>query len=131
ILTIVSSTLLHRSVNDQERRLLHERAGEVGTLLGSLGTVGQQLGIVGTVYETDGAKGAFPATAAAVNAGGRGNVAIVATEGGADVVRAAAGASLPTGTVVSGDRAALVDRATKAKSFVSSVVNGTSPNDRS
>jgi len=132
ILTVVSSMLLHRSATDQERRLLHERAGEVGAYLTSaIGSVGQQLGTVGAVYETDGSGRAFQATTQALNTTGRGDVAVIGTADGKTVVRAASGQTLKAGAVVTGDRAALVERATTAKGFVGTVVNGASPSDRS
>src|SRR5262249_35623877 len=132
VLTIVASVVLHDSAQQQEQRLLHERAGEVGAFLtSSVGTLGSQLGLVGTVYEADGVTGkAVQATAAELTVGGRGSLAIVATTGGKDVVRAAAGKGLATGATVTGGRAALVERATKAKGFVSAVITGSTPSDR-
>ncbi|HEX4492397.1 MAG TPA: ATP-binding protein [Acidimicrobiia bacterium] len=132
VLTIIASLVLHDSVQEQEHRLLHERAGEVGAFLtSSIGTLGSQLGLVGTVYEADGAQGrAFQTIAAEFTANGRGNLAIVATGGGNDVVRAAAGKGLTTGGTVTGTRAALVERATKAKGFVSVIIPGATGNDR-
>jgi signal transduction histidine kinase/CheY-like chemotaxis protein len=132
VLTITASVVLRDSANDQEHRLLHERAGEVGALLtSSIGTLGSQLGLVGTVYEADGANGrAFQTAAGALAAGTRGNLAIVATGGGHDVVRAAAGTGLASGDSVTGSRAALVQRATTAKGFVSGIITGASASER-
>ena len=129
VLTVVASVVLHDSAQQQEHRLLHERAGEVGAFLtSSVGTLGSQLGLVGTVYETDGAHGrAFQTISAEYSAGGRGNLAIVGAHG---VVRAATGKGLAPGATVTGARATLVERATKVKGFVSAVITGASPSDR-
>jgi signal transduction histidine kinase/ActR/RegA family two-component response regulator len=132
LLTILASVTLHDSAQQQEHRLLHERAGEVGAFLtSSVGTLGSQLGLIGTVYEADGAQGrAFQTIAAEFTANGRGNLAIVATGGSRDVVRAAAGPGLTTGGTVTGPSAALVERATKAKSFVSAIIPGATASER-
>jgi signal transduction histidine kinase/ActR/RegA family two-component response regulator len=130
-LTVVASVALRNASNEQEQRLLHERAGEVGALLtSSIGSIGSSLEIVGSVYQTTREATDFEASAAPLVARGAAAVAVVETGREPFVVRAAAGRQLAKGDVLGGQRAALVKRAAAATGAVSTTITGASPTDR-
>jgi signal transduction histidine kinase/ActR/RegA family two-component response regulator len=130
-LTVVASSVLRGAVGDQERRLLHERAGEVGALLtSSLGGAASSLQIVGSIYQTTGSATDFEAGARPLAARGVSSIAVVQTEKRGFVVRAAVGKNLATNDVLVGERAALARRAKTAGGPVSTILVGSSAADR-
>jgi len=131
ILTLVASMALHNAVGDQERRLLHERTGEVGALLvSSIGSVGSSLDIAGSVYEASGSQTVFEKSARPLVARSGGVVAVIQADGGRLVVRAAVGSGLAANDIVGGEREALIRRAGGAAGAVSTIITGSTSADR-
>jgi signal transduction histidine kinase/ActR/RegA family two-component response regulator len=130
-LTVVASVALRGAVDQQERRLLHERAGEVGALLtSSIGGVGSSFDIVGSVYASSRSEAVFNDSARPLTTGGAGVVAVVQAEGKRLVVRAALGRGLVKNDVVAGQQEALIRRAGAARGLVSTIIAGATPADR-
>ena len=129
--TLIVSLALHDAVNDQEHRLLHERAGEVGALLtSSIGSVGSSLDIVGSVYATTGSAKVFDASAGPLIARSAGTVAVIADKNGRFIVRAAVGRGLATNDILGAQQAALAQRALTSNGPVSTIITGSSNTDR-
>jgi signal transduction histidine kinase/CheY-like chemotaxis protein len=125
-LTLIASVTLHNAVNDQERRLLHERAGEVGALLTSIGSAGSSLDLVGSVYEASGSAKVFDDAIGPFAARGHASVAVVKAAEGGFVVQVAVGSGLAKNAVLGGRQAELIRRASTAKGFVSGVTTNAS-----
>ena len=110
---------------DQDARLLSERAGEVNALLtNSLNRVETSLRLLGVLASSPdpAAAGLFSESAATLVRDGAGAVEVAADDGGQLRVTAAAGRGPAVGEVLAGDRARLAARAGRAKGVVSGVV---------
>ena len=119
--SVGGAVLLHRFVADQEHRLLTERASEASLLVGSMfDSQTATLPLLGALVES------APGNEAAVLSrlvpdGAPASVGMVSRSGDGDVVDAAVGGDLVAGDVLSGDRAAVVDRAFASDGVVSTV----------
>ena len=124
----------HSVVRDQQRRLLSERASEVGLLFTSaIGGVTSSLTATrGVLHATNGSSNAFASAVedqVLAGASSKTTLALLApAEGGFRVV-AVAGPLLTVGQVVSGDRAATLNKTRNTANLVSTPVLG-SGNDR-
>jgi signal transduction histidine kinase/CheY-like chemotaxis protein len=113
-----------RATQDEQRRLLHERAGEVAALLTNATTsVNSTLGVLGAAYAGLGAPGpGFTAAAQSLVTGGVTGVGVAETIGGDVVARATAGRGAGAGEQLTGARADLVRRASAARNMVAAMV---------
>jgi signal transduction histidine kinase/CheY-like chemotaxis protein len=116
--------LTRRVTQDEEQRLLHERAGEVAALLTNATTsASSKLGLLGETYAGLQAPGpGFTAAARSLVAGGVTGVGVAETAGGDVVVRAIEGSGAAVGEQLTGARARLVRRAGAAKNLVAAMV---------
>jgi serine phosphatase RsbU (regulator of sigma subunit) len=113
----LSAWATHTVVRDQERRLLNERAGEVGLVFTSaVGSVTTSLDSVLAVLRVTGAAPAAFAKAAAAESSTPGTtLALVSRQsGGSFTVVASSGAFVKAGEVLSGPRRAALGRAAAA-----------------
>jgi signal transduction histidine kinase/CheY-like chemotaxis protein len=116
---IATSVVVERVVQDQERRLLDERAAEAGALLStSFGTITATLPILGAVSTA--APDLFDQLAKGV-ARGAGWTGTATTTADGLVVGKAAGDGPTAGVPLNGERAALFTRALSATGLVSDV----------
>jgi signal transduction histidine kinase/CheY-like chemotaxis protein len=110
-----------KAARDEERRILHERAGEVAALLSTATVnVGTELRLLGEVYAALRAPGpGFTAGARSLAKGGVTGVGVAENQGGELVVRAAEGSGARVGERLTGVRAQLARRALDARDLVS------------
>jgi signal transduction histidine kinase/ActR/RegA family two-component response regulator len=121
----VGGFLITRSANqDEERRLVKERAGEVAAVLASAtNNVSSTLGLLGDAYEALQAPGpGFTAAARSALKGGVAGVGVAQLEGSHVVVRASEGNAAPVGTQLAGVPEQLVLRALNEKKLVSALI---------
>jgi hypothetical protein len=120
----------HSVVRDQQRRLLKERASEVGLLFTSAtsGITSSLTATRGVLRATDGSTSAFKrAVAQQVAAGSKMNrttLALLAPADGGYKVITEVGPLLQTGQLLTGDRAATFDKTRKTPQLVSTPVLG-------
>jgi hypothetical protein len=124
----------HSVVRDQERRLLNERASEVGLLFTSaIGGVTSSLTATrGVLRATDGSPSAFDSAVAdqvLAGASSKTTLALLTPVSGGFRVVAVAGPLLSVGQVVTGERAATLNKTRTTPDLVSTPVLG-SGNDR-
>jgi len=121
----VALALVARSVvDDQQRRLLHERTAEAGLLVGSLfNSLSTTMPVLAaTTHPHVGSTQEFTAEAQQLT-GGFGTIGAVHVAGDKVSAVAATGSGPAAGTVITGARAALATRALKAKGMVSTVLS--------
>jgi signal transduction histidine kinase/CheY-like chemotaxis protein len=119
-ISLTTALVLHEVVEDQERKLLRERAAEGSAFLSAmLNRTSSSLTLLGFVAETAAADPArFDAAATRIVGRRPGVVAVIREEPGRLVVSGAAGVGLEVGQVLTGERAALVRRAMTADGMV-------------
>ena len=126
-LTFGAFVVTRRAAVSAEKRLLHERAMEVGGIVtDTIVTFRTSLSLLGEIYAADRADdAAFRAGEHSLTAGGKTSVGVAEIEGDSVVVRSAQGPRLTAGTdgQLTGDRAALVRRAVLAKDLVTTMVH--------
>jgi signal transduction histidine kinase/ActR/RegA family two-component response regulator len=121
-LTVAGFLVARSAAQSAERRLLHERAGEVGALLSnSTDSLKSSLGLLGETYAARRVDDAAFRAAARSLAHGQTTVGVAETSGNSVVVHSTAGPA-SGGTQLTGAAAALARRAVQAKDLVSAVV---------
>jgi signal transduction histidine kinase/ActR/RegA family two-component response regulator len=123
----VAGCLVARSATqNSERRLLHERAAEIGALLTNAMTSAKtSLGLLGETYAAGRADDAgFRAGARSLAKGGVATVGIAQTDADRVVVRAEEGVRR-NDTTLTGARAEVIQRAARVKDFASVIVKDT------
>src|ERR1700704_3801468 len=120
----VAGCLIARSATqNSERRLLHERAAEIGALLANAtGSAKTSLGLLSETYAAGGVgDGGLRAGARSLAKGGVTTVGIAQTDGDRVVVRAEEGTQ-HNDTTLTGARAELMRRAARAKDLASAII---------
>ncbi|MCU1449134.1 MAG: hypothetical protein JWP02_1304, partial [Acidimicrobiales bacterium] len=112
------------AANQEEKRILHERSGEVGALVSSsIGSLKSTLGLLGESYAGLRAPGpGFTAGARSLVTGGVTGVGVAEEQGGAVVVRGMQGGGAGVGEPLTGERARVARRALDAKDMVTALV---------
>jgi len=125
--SVAGFVIARTAAQSAEKRLLHERAVEVGALLATTtASLKASLGLLGETYAAGHtADAGFRASAQSLIQGGESTVGVAETVGSRVVVRAAEGGQAGN-TTMNGARAALVQRAVPAKDVVSAVVKDAS-----
>jgi signal transduction histidine kinase/ActR/RegA family two-component response regulator len=123
-LTVAGFLVARSAAHSAERRLLHERAAEVGALLtNSTDSLKISLGLLGQTYASDrGADAGFTASARSLLKGGVTTVGVAEVADNSVVVRSTTGRPLSDGTRLTGARTALARRAVQTKDLVSTLV---------
>jgi signal transduction histidine kinase/ActR/RegA family two-component response regulator len=123
-LTLGAFTVARRAAQSAEKRLLHERAAEVGGVLTqSITSFKTSLSLLGAIYAPDRADtAALRAGEGSLAAGGQTTVGVAEAIGNAVVVRATQGPPLTGGPHLIGVRAVLVHRAVETRGLVSTLV---------
>jgi signal transduction histidine kinase len=123
-LGVAGFTLTRRNAQNQERRLLEDRAGEVATLLtGATANIGSTLRLLSEAYAARHAPDlTFTAVARSLLTANVVVIGVVEVDGSTLVVRARLGASPADRTVLGGDRAELAHRALRTPGLVSALV---------
>lgn len=118
--SIVCAVVLNRVVDDQEQRLLNDRAGEAAALVSSsFGGVTSTLPLLGAVTELDPAAGTT--LASGLSRSGVGSLATAARDDAGFVVTTSTGDGPATGARLTSERLALASRALTADGIVSTV----------
>jgi signal transduction histidine kinase/ActR/RegA family two-component response regulator len=114
-----------RAAESAEKRLLHERATEVGGVVtDTVVSFKSSLSLLGQIYSSDRADdAAFRAGERSLTAGGQSTIGVAEVAGGDVVVRSTQGRPLPGGAHLTGARADLVRRAASAEDLVTTVVH--------
>ena len=122
--SVVGFVVTRSATGDEERRLLHERTGEVAAVLSSsTNNVPAMLSLLGDAYQALNAPGpGFTAAAQSALQGGLKGVGIAQSDGSQMVVRASVGEALPTGAVLTGAFDQVARRAAERKQLVSSLI---------
>ncbi|HEY3672221.1 MAG TPA: histidine kinase dimerization/phospho-acceptor domain-containing protein, partial [Acidimicrobiia bacterium] len=122
--TVAGFLVTRHAANDEERRLLHERGGEVAALLsGSTNNVPATLTLLGDAYQALGAAGpGFTAAARSALQSGLEGVAVARSDGSQMVVLASEGGTAPVGAVLSGAHGRVARRADDRKQLVSTLI---------
>jgi signal transduction histidine kinase/ActR/RegA family two-component response regulator len=121
----VGGFLVARSANrNEERRLLHERADEVGAVLSSsTNSVPATLAVLGDAYKALNAPGpGFVAAAQSVLQTGIQGVTVAESDGSRVVVRASEGEAASVGTTLTGGYAHVAERALRLQQLVSTLM---------
>ena len=121
----VGGFLIARRANqDEARRLLRERAGEVAAvLLSATRSSGTTLGLLGDAYQALQAPGpGFTAAARSALKSGVSGIGVAALDGSQVVARAAEGDAPPVGTQLTGAREQLVRRALQEQNVVTALL---------
>ena len=125
LMSVVMFGVAQHVIDDQENRLLRERAGEVRALLSSsieeITSSLQVLGILGSLQESEASR-FFAVSAAPLLEGNGKGVGVAIPRGSGFAVIAAAGDSPPVDTRLSGDRAALLTRARATGAIASALL---------
>jgi signal transduction histidine kinase/CheY-like chemotaxis protein len=117
---VLTAGVVGRVVDDQEDRLLNERAAEASALLStSFGSLTSTLPILGAAASV--APQFFDLMAKGMTQGAPGWIGMAASSGGTLTVTAAAGAGPTVGTALAGEQGALARRALAASGLVSNV----------
>jgi signal transduction histidine kinase/ActR/RegA family two-component response regulator len=122
-MSVALSLVARSAVNDQQRRLLHERTAEAGLLIGSLfNGMSTTLPVLGaTTHPRVGSTQQFTAAAKQLT-GGLGTIGALQVVGKKVSALATTGTGTSAGTTLAGDRAAVAIRALAAKGMVSAVL---------
>jgi diguanylate cyclase (GGDEF)-like protein len=131
--SLTASAFARRVLDDQEHRMLEQRAGEAAALLGNQTTQAQSqaLALAAVALATDNDPGRFSGAAArdSILANG-GAVALVREVDGRFEVVAARGPGLTAGQELAGPAAAVVARARTTDAYVHTPVFRTGPDER-
>jgi len=121
LLACAGFVFARRAVRDDERRLLHERAGEAAAVLSSsVGNISSSLRLLGDVYAADPlADKAFADGATPLLTGGLISIGVAELDDDEAVVRTSIGAGPARGTILDDTRAALYERAATTKTLMS------------
>lgn len=118
--SVLCAVVLARVVDDQEHRLLNDRAGEAAALVSSsFQGVTATLPLLGAVTELD--RGQATALLAGMSRSGGGSLAAAARDGDGFVVTTATGDAPAVGARLDGDRLVLARRALAADGIVSTM----------
>jgi len=130
-MTAVATWVVHRTVDDQESRLLRERTNEVGLVLSTaLSSISDELTTLGSLLKsTHNSTSAFDqATATTVAAGTGVTVAVLRKAGSGYRVVLVNGSGLSRGAVIDDQRVRALDRAMTSTQMVPTGVSGSGSN---
>lgn len=125
-IAIVTSTIIRSVVRDQERRLLHERAGEVASVVSTgLATLQSDLATVSRLAQVGGySSRTFADVAGPMATTGVRAIGLARVRDGVVTEIAGVGHGVAVGHALTGETAALVRRALASPGLVSSVQSG-------